>query len=517
LRSSPIFTIIFSATVGRGTLDVETQFAAFVEAAHAMGIRVMIDLLPRSASRDSDLILDHPDWFYWIDVRAARRYGPPHVTGHPGGIPTALELGGILRQDAIRKHLSRFRHAPNVARQRDWQRFVARCKANPPADLLREIGRAFGVITPPGFSDCMNDPQSPWSDVTFLRLYLDHPIASRRFLDDPDAQPPYVFTDTIKSSRFPGRRPNLPLWRKLAGIIPFYQRFGIDGARVDMGHALPADLQKMIVEKPRRVDADFCLIAEELGHENASKARRDGYNALIGPSWHLEPRHARGELHRFVHEILPHTPIPMYAAAETPDTPRAVMRPGGRAFARLTAVLNGFLPSAIPFIHSGLEFYERQPLNHGLDALVGGPAPLTKTAAFFGKLGFFDRTILHWQNAGARSMIDLLAGVAEVRRRFVAELAVPRNCFMPKVVAGIRTTIAVGWRVDGGKSALIVVANMDFKNARRRTLQGLPARVRRRTQGERLLSTHRTSEPPILKNGKLRLELAPGEVQIVLL
>jgi starch synthase (maltosyl-transferring) len=504
---------------GRGTpdIDVETQFAAFVEAAHAMGIRVLIDLLPRSASRDSDLILDHPDWFYWIDARQARHYGPPHVAGHPGGIPAASQLGGILRQDAIRTHLSTFRHAPNIARPQEWRRFAARCKADPPSDLLREIVREFGVITPPGFSDCMNDPQPPWSDVTFLRLYLDHPIASRRFLDDPEAQPPYVFTDTIKSSRFPGRRPNLPLWRKLAGVIPFYQQFGIDGARVDMGHALPAGLQKMIVERPRRADADFCLIAEELAPENAAKSRRDGYNALIGPSWYMEPRHDEGELRRFVHEVLPRAPLPMYAAAETPDTPRAAMRSGGRAFVRLTAVLNGFLPSAIPFIHSGLEMYERQPLNFGLDALPGRPAPLPKTDPSHDKLGFFDRTVLHWRNAGARSMIDLLAGVAEIRRRFSKDLALASNCFMPNVTTGTRTTIAVGWRVNGGRSALIIVANTDFKKTRRRTLEGLPAKVRRREQSERLLSTHRASPPPRLTSGKLRLHLAPGEVQVLLL
>ena len=48
---------------------IGVEFAAFVEACHIMGIRVMVDFVFRTVARDSDLILNHPEWFYWIDLK----------------------------------------------------------------------------------------------------------------------------------------------------------------------------------------------------------------------------------------------------------------------------------------------------------------------------------------------------------------------------------------------------------------------------------------------------------------
>ncbi|MBN2559607.1 MAG: alpha-amylase [Phycisphaerae bacterium] len=499
-----------------GMSDLETEFCAFVESAHALGIRVMVDLAPRTASRDSDLILKHPDWFYWIDVRSARGYGPPNLDGCEPGIPKPSQLAGILRSDVIRSHLSKFRDAPIMTAPLRWRRFAARCRAKPPRDLLREVARAFGVITPPGFSDCINDPQPPWSDVTFLRLFLDHPVSSAKHLDDPTKQPPYVFTDTIKASKFPGRRPNRPLWKFLADILPFYQRFGVDGARVDMGHALPPALQRMIIDKPKREDPDFCFLAEELDHQGAAAARRDGYNAIIGSSWWMQPRYKQGELHRFVHEVLPATRLPAFAAAETPDTPRAATRDGGRGFVRMIAALNHFLPSAVPFLNSGLEMFERQPMNLGLDMQPPGRFALPRNDPYYGKLAYFDRVALHWTNAGVVGMVDLLARAAEVRRRFLADLVKARNYFAPRVSMNARKVIAVGWRVDAGKSALIIAANTDFQRRRRCVIKGLPAAIGRRRRCDVLLAIQRGGTPRI-KSGKLRLSLEPGDLAVLLL
>ena len=50
-------------------MTLKEEFKAFVEAAHILGIRIMIDIIPRTNALDSSLILDHPDWFYWINTR----------------------------------------------------------------------------------------------------------------------------------------------------------------------------------------------------------------------------------------------------------------------------------------------------------------------------------------------------------------------------------------------------------------------------------------------------------------
>lgn len=508
-------------------LGLREEFGAFVEAAHALGIRVMLDLAPRTASRDSDLILDHPDWFYWIDAREARDYAAPYLEGIRRGIPNPSELGGILKREVVRRHLAKFRWAPNIADPQGWRRFAARCRAQETPDVLRGIIREFGMVTPPGFSDVVNDPQPPWSDVTFLRLFQDHPIASARHIPAPAEQPPYVLTDTIKASVFPGRKPNLPLWRFLSNILPYYQRFGVDGARVDMGHALPPGLQRMIIDRPRRRDPDFCFIAEELDCQRGPAAKRDGYNAIIGSSWWMMPRHAEGQLHRFVYDVQPTAALPAFAAAETPDTPRAAVRDGGQDFTRLIGALGNFLPSGVPFIHSGLELLERQPLNLGLDLLPRGQFVLPRKDPYYGKLGYFDAVALHWTNAGASGMIKLLSKAASVRRRFAADLANARNSFIPQVSANHRWIITVGWRVERGRRTMLVVANIDFRRRRQAVIElagraagnprGRNEEQEARRPAEVLLEIKRRPTVPRLALGRLRLTLEPGDVKVLLL
>jgi hypothetical protein len=496
-------------------LDIE--FAAFVEGAHALGIRVMADLAPRTAARDSDLLLDHPEWFYWIDARQAADYGPPRVSGHEPGIPNPRELGEILRCESLRAHLAKSRHSPSETHPAQWRRFVQQCRRRAPRDLLGAIARQFGVVTPPAFSDWMNDSQPPWSDVTFLRLYLDHPAASAKHLHDPAAQPPYVFSDTIKASRFPGRRPNRALWKLLTGILPFHQRFGVDGARVDMGHALPRDLQRMITASAKLKDADFCFLAEELDHAGDRSARRAGYNAFIGSSWRLEPRCGEGRLHEFVYHVLPRAVLPALAAAETPDTPRAVTRRGGRRFARMIAVLNHFLPAAVPFVNSGLELFERQPMNLGLEPQPRGRFVLPRGDPSYGKLAYFDRVALHWCSAGAGKMIALLSKAAEIRRLFITDLVKPKNHFTPVVLGNGGRALAVGWRVRGRRRFLIVAAGIDFRRSRVCVIGGLPRAIRRRKVCRTLLEIYQSRRPPRLADGRIRVSLPPGDVKVLLL
>jgi hypothetical protein len=502
---------------------VDLEFAAFIEAAHCLGMRVMVDLCPRTAARDNDLILDHPEWFYWIDAKAARGYGAVHIDGHRGGMPTNAELGDIMSSDPMRRHLAKFRFAPSITDAARWRRFRDKARREGPTfDVFKAVEREFGVITPPGFSDVINDPQPPWSDITFLRLFLDHPAASAKHLPGGAAgsvkqQPPYVFSDVIKSSLFPGKRPNMPLWKRLAGVLPFYQRFGVDGARVDMGHALPPALQEMIIAEPRKRDPDFSFMAEEFNHAAAAGQKKAGYNAILGSSWWMQPRVAEGEMRRFVQDVLPKTALPALAAAETPDSPRAMVRKGGAAFARLAAVLNHFLPNGIPMIHSGMEVMERQPLNLGLDIGEPGRFALPKSDPNYGKLGYFDRTWLHWDDRGGPAMVDLIARAAGVRERYLVAITRPRNHYFPRV-AGVEaaSVLAIGYRVARG-SALIIAANLDLRRAHTATLrEAVPAAPAGSARGCRVeFDIAADAAAPRLRATTLRVALAPADVQVI--
>ena len=47
-------------------MRVEDEFCGLVEAAHHLGMKVVVEFVFRTASKDSDWVKEHPGWFYWI-------------------------------------------------------------------------------------------------------------------------------------------------------------------------------------------------------------------------------------------------------------------------------------------------------------------------------------------------------------------------------------------------------------------------------------------------------------------
>jgi hypothetical protein len=488
---------------------VADEFAVFVECAHRLGMRVMLDIAPRTAARDCDWILEHPDWFYWIDGKYEATYRSPALPEILYGNPIIGRLHEIYQASAVREHLARFRFAPNLTHPREWKDFAARARSNPPADLMSAIRERFGVVTPPGFSDVINDLQPPWSDVTYFRLYLDHPPESTALLEDPQRQPPYVLFDTIKCNLFPGRKPNRELWDRLAGIIPFYQGFGIDGARVDMAHALPRELEGMILQRPRKLDPDFSFIAEDLGYHHHARHRKAGYNLVLGSAYYMEPRAGEGLAHKLLAD-LPRLSLPILGAAETPDSPRTTVRKGGRAFSRWAAVVNMFLPNAVPMITSGMEVFERQPMNLGLDVGEPGRFALPKSDPQYGKLAFFDPYALHWTHREGESMVELIARASELRRQYLKSISRPARYFAPTLGVNRSLVLAGGFAIPGPHKALLMLANVDFDRPRRTSVIDLP----HPHQPEVLLELV-PSAPPRVVHGRLLLTLPPGDVKVL--
>lgn len=85
-------------------LDVETEFAAFVEAAHHLGLRVVLEFVFRTSAKDGDWVKEHPEWFYWIDNRLQDRspqhrsglvYGNPIFSREEIGFPLEIAVGII--------------------------------------------------------------------------------------------------------------------------------------------------------------------------------------------------------------------------------------------------------------------------------------------------------------------------------------------------------------------------------------------------------------------------------------
>ena len=251
---------------------IETQFAALIEACHHMGIRVMLDFVFRSAARDNVLAADHPEWFYWVRADKAQDMSPPGIDGVGQQVVSPQNVQLLYDSPQMEKYVSCFVPSPGPML---W-RAISADAVQKGKNVMRQAVEELGICTLPGFADTINDPQPPWTDVTYFKLYYDPTEAAKRRFDCSKL-PPFLAQDGVKCSVFPGKDPNLPLWEYLRDVIPHYIRdFDIDGARIDMGHALPEELNRAIVVAAKQAKPDFFFWSEEFNTQNAKKAKVQG-------------------------------------------------------------------------------------------------------------------------------------------------------------------------------------------------------------------------------------------------
>ena len=312
-------------------LSVEDQYKAFIDAAHFMGIRVVQEFIFRTAAMDSDWHLEHPEWFYWIKKKV--NFGPPQFA--------KSELEQILR---IPKGKGKF-----IPPHQSY-RNLFEMPPNPGEQKNVKIASAFADWPP-------NDLQPPWSDVTYLRLYNYDFTAPNNFN--------YIAYNTIRfydPELAREENKNHDLWDHITDIIPHYQnKFGIDGAMIDMGHALPPELKHRIITKAREIDPEFGFWDENF--RNTEKTKTEGYNAVIGGAWHLITK--KNGFSKLLSEMDKPTPLPFFGGAETHNTPRFGY--GHLRKKKAAWLLFNLLPNAIPFLHNGFELHEQLPVNTGLN------------------------------------------------------------------------------------------------------------------------------------------------------
>ncbi|MCS7283299.1 MAG: alpha-amylase [Anaerolineae bacterium] len=465
-------------------LTPEEEFAAFVQAAHHLGMRVVVEFAFRTASLDADWVAEHPEWFYWIRAEVPDR-APGEVREDAYGAPifTPEELATIKEQVARgdRNNLP----PPHPV----YRRMFA--PPPPQGSVHKEGVRWIGVLPdgtrvriPGAFADWPpDDPQPPWTDVTYLRLY-----------DHPDFN--YIAYNTVRMYDARLARPENavePLWQRMVEILPYYCReFGIDGAMIDMGHALPPDLKRRIVEAARAVHPEFAFWDETFSYDHGLV--EEGYNAVIGNYWWAvwRPQHLVENLLRTLAET--GLPLPFFAGPESHNTPRAAARPGGLAAARMAWALGCVLP-AIPFCHSGLELAETVPVNTGLDFR---PEELPDYPPE--RLALFSAVAYGWENEP--NLLSWIVRTLEARAPYADLIADPD----PATLALVGSDDPMVWAVvrRRGDQWLAAVVNLDVETPRRSVLR-LPG-AERRTSVVDLLS----GQTWHLANGKLEAEWPPA-------
>jgi len=329
-------------------LPLETQLAAFIEAAHRFDMRVVFEFVFRTAAIDSEWVTTHPDWFYWLRNDEPSPYGPPAFSHD-----TLAEI-----YEKVDKHDLRDLPAPDDAYR---HRFVESPTSVNLHDDCPEGVTADGISchVASAFSDWPpDDRQPPWTDVAYLKMHR-HPEFN------------YIAYNTIRMYDVELEQPefrNDRLWDEIGGIIPWYQeRFGIDGAMIDMGHALPQELKASIVTGARQNRPDFAFWDENF--DPSSKLRDEGFDAVFGslPFVIHDVQYIKGLLNFLNRNGVA---IPFFATGENHNTPRVCHNlagePAGRRRALFLFTLGAILP-AMPFIHSGMELCEWHPVNLGLN------------------------------------------------------------------------------------------------------------------------------------------------------
>ncbi len=423
-------------------LGVEAEYTAFVEAAHHLGMRVVMEFVFRTAAKDCDWVLDHPNWFYWIDAGVPDR-SPEHPDGYGNPIFSDEELQVINQRVRRNDHASL--PPPGMAYRNLFR--------DMPLEIVQEGDRFIGLMEdgsrvriPGAFADWPpDDVQPPWNDVTYLKLF-DHPSFN------------YIAYNTIRiyDSRLTEvEHENRGLWNTIINIIPHYQKnFGIDGVMIDMGHALPRRLKQSIVDRARKVDPDFAFWEENFAI--SIRSRQEGYNATVGYLWTDE--HDRDKLREFLKMLESQdVPVPFFSTPETHNTPRAAQREGGMNFSRMTAVVNAFLPGVL-FLHQGYELGETFPVNTGLGFTTEEIENLPSHT-----LPLFSESALCWDNE--EEMSTLVARVAMIRKQWHDIVVNPSSDTMkvfettdPRMICYVRQS-------PDGERAMAVIANTDCVNA----------------------------------------------------
>lgn len=498
-------------------MTLEEEFKAFVEACHILDMRVMIDIIPRTNAVENDLIKNHPDWFYWIKASEYDKYKVPYVEGiGDTTLPTLEYMEKVYKSEDVYRHINMFQYNPKKQDKVLWNKIKNK------KNLSEEIQKKFDLRIAPAFSDHINDSQPPWTDVTFFRMYEDFPKETKEFLDTTD-RPPFILFDTIKSNMYHGEKPNIKLWEKLVDIVPSYQRrFGIDGARIDMGHALPSKLLEMIISKARENDEDFCFIAEELQVSNAQFAFDAGYNMIIGNGFTMEPRVFEGKLQRFIMNSNT-LPLPLFACGETHDTPRLASREGNEVLSKMLTVLNMFMPNGVPFINSGQEIFERQPMNIGLDSRENEEFSLPENDPYYGKLALFDKYQFHYTNNRRWEIPDMLDTLKRIRKKWLKELTNNKSFEPIHSDGNSQTFIGLAYykkTKTNKNNVLLILANGNpyhevYLKPNIELLRSLS--YNGEESGKLLFSTHEGPRAftQIINHNTLDIHLGAGEVKII--
>ncbi|GAB5465514.1 MAG: alpha-amylase family glycosyl hydrolase [Candidatus Kapaibacteriales bacterium] len=379
-------------------LSPEIHFTAFVEAAHCLGIAVSTEFIFRTASIDSDLALQKPEWFYWISNKVKNRdedsdsdakYGRPNFS----------------KRDlkAIKNQISAGDYSDTIPPREKYRQMFT----EPPAKVARADGKITGFIDskttnrlPHAFADWPpDDPQPSWDDVTYLKLY-----------DHPDFN--YMAYNTLRmydTALAIEENENKELWEFISDIIPYWiEEFGIDGALLDMAHALPEKLLSNIKSKIISENPEFFFLGEFFSENTLTEAYFDG---IVG-GYCLSGQDPKSYLSTISNNSESNTSL-SFLSPENHNTKRVSKKVDDNSLAVFYSILNALLPG-IYFTLNGTEVYDPKQMNTGLGFTMEEISDISQES-----LPLFSASAIDW---GANpTQIRLIRDCISIRENYLSD------------------------------------------------------------------------------------------------
>ncbi len=420
-------------------MTLEEEFSALCEACHRLQMKVVLDFAFRTASRDSVLVSEHPDWFYWVKNHSLLEFKAPTSDELGHTVVTEKNVKQLYKSDSFSKFANSFSYPPD---EKTAQNFI-----NGEKTFFEKCKEQLGITVMPGFADTINDPQPAWSDVTFLKYYFDNTDnVKKKFGED---FPPMIAQDGIKCSVFPCQKPNTELWDYVRKVIPHYmEEYSIDGARIDMAHALPEELTKMIIKDIKTKNKKFLLWSEEFNNSYSQDLKAAGYDFYTGGIWDMwsSDSYSSVGFNKRLYENISGE-IPSIACTENADTPRS-MYTLGLLKSMAAAVVTALLPNTVYFINNAQEFSEKQPMNLGLNNTEDGKFVLPQNHPLYGKLAFFDEFYFDWKNR--KHMFEAIKSASFLRKKYHDVLTDISNYDLKQLKNTSQITTLCGWNKKRG-------------------------------------------------------------------
>lgn len=254
-------------------LSAEEQYQAFLEAAKALGILIVQEVIPRTLSIDSTVLEEYPQYGYWIKSDAPRRmpdyYSPDYEYPTSRGLKRfsdrksfenwffseyqeKIYSGNYGIKDLIDvnktdpEYVSYFMPTPDIVnREENVGKLLGYYykKDSNGNKIEREIDETLRLEVFPAFCDTPFEIQPFWQDVTYLRLYVDN------YGDMPILNPLSFVTAKFFKDVEPEiekKYRNQAVFDMITRYFDKYKNMGVDGFVLDMGHALPDDLKNSI-------------------------------------------------------------------------------------------------------------------------------------------------------------------------------------------------------------------------------------------------------------------------------